>query len=119
MVLPVQGRGVGGAWRSSSMDVLPFVDTETSAAPPPQLPAAPAAGHYPPALAQLHQLSQLSQLAKQHHQLQLQKQSGAAANQKLAMIRSNAFESATQFTDQYSAAFYPDPDTDFATGDQV
>ena len=86
----VQGRGVGGAWRSSSMDVLPYVDTETSAAPPPQLsagPAAPAAGHYPPALAQLHQLSQLSQLAKQHHQLQLQKQSGAAAGQKLAIIR--------------------------------
>ena len=72
------------------MDVLPYVDTETSAAPPPQLPAvaaAPAAGHYPPALAQLHQLSQLSQLAKQHQQLQLQKQSGAAANQKLAIIR--------------------------------
>ena len=89
----VQGRGVGGAWRSSSMDVLPYVDTETSAAPPPQLPAVAAvtaAGHYPPALAQLHQLSQLSQLAKQHQQhqqLQLQKQSGAAANQKLAIIR--------------------------------
>ena len=83
----MQGRGVGGAWRSSSMDVLPYVDTETSAAPPPQLSvvaAAPAAGHYPPALAQLHQLSQL---AKQHQQLQLQKQSGAAANQKLAIIR--------------------------------
>ena len=35
------------------------------------------------------------------------------------LLRSNAFESATQFTDQYSAAFYPDPDTDYATGDQV
>ena len=67
------------------MDVLPYVDTETSAAP--AVAAAPAAGHYPPALAQLHQLSQLSQLAKQHQQLQLQKQSGAAANQKLAIIR--------------------------------
>ena len=35
------------------------------------------------------------------------------------LLRSNAFESATQFTDQYSAAFYPDPDTDYAAGDQV
>ena len=35
------------------------------------------------------------------------------------LLRSNAFESATQFTDQYSAAFYPDPDTDYANGDQV
>lgn len=105
-----QGMGRSGGWRSNSMDVLPYVDTEqdSSSTSYPQH-AAPAA-LYPPALAQLSKLSQLAQLQQQH----LGKLGTVAANQKLSMMRSNAFETATQFTDQYSSAFsvYPGPGLD-------
>ena len=58
----LQGMGRSGGWRSNSMDVLPYVDTEqdSSSTSYPQH-AAPAA-LYPPALAQLSKLSQLEQL---------------------------------------------------------
>ena len=75
--------GRSGGWRSNSMDVLPYVDTEqdSSSTSYPQH-AAPAA-LYPPALAQLSKLSQLAQLQQQH----LGKLGTVAANQKLSMMR--------------------------------
>ena len=97
------------------MDVLPYVESDSA--------------HFSPALAQIAQLSKLSQ----QQQLTAKLGQAAAANQKLAMMRwdfwfficviffcayykhyivlfsarSNAFETATQFTDQYSSALYP------------
>ena len=74
----------GGTWRSNSMDVLPYVDTDQdSSSATYQHQAAPAAVHYPPALAQLSKLSQLAQAQQQH----LGKLGTVAANQKLSMMR--------------------------------
>ena len=75
----------GGTWRSNSMDVLPYVDTDqdSGSATYQHQAAAPAAAHYPPALAQLSKLSQLAQAQQQH----LGKLGTVAANQKLLMMR--------------------------------
>ena len=63
------GQGLGRTWRSNSMDVLPYVESDSP--------------HCSPALAQIAQLSKLSQ----QQQLTAKLGQAAAANQKLAMMR--------------------------------
>ena len=65
----IMGQGIGRAWRSNSMDVLPYVESDSA--------------HFSPALAQIAQLSKLSQ----QQQLTAKLGQAAAANQKLAMMR--------------------------------
>ena len=65
----VMGQGLGRTWRSNSMDVLPYVESDSA--------------HFSPALAQIVQLSQLSQ----QQQLTAKLGQAAASNQKLAVMR--------------------------------
>ena len=65
----IMGQGIGRAWRSNSMDVLPYVESDSA--------------HFSPALAQIAQLSKLSQ----QQQLTAKLGQAATANQKLAMMR--------------------------------
>lgn len=91
-----QSIGRPGTWRSNSMDVLPYVESDNDY-------------QYPPG-STLAKLSQLSQLAQQQQQLNKHGASAAAVNHKMSMMRSSAFETATQFTDQYYPVPIQEPD---------
>ena len=69
----IQSIGRPGTWRSNSMDVLPYVESDNDY-------------QYPPG-STLAKLSQLSQLAQQQQQLNKHGASAAAVNHKMSMMR--------------------------------